>query len=613
MIGTALRNTALAALACILIAASALSGAQFSSAMYTAQSANGASTASAAADWTPPTVGIVDPGTPLKGAVTITATASDGETGVASVVLQKQVTGSGTWVTLCTTTTAPYSCAWNTVADADGSYDLRAIATDRAGYSTTSASVRLLVSNAFGIIMTDPGDALRGSVSLVATLQNANLLGLYNIRFEYSAGGTGAWTQIAGCLSILGSANCTQTWSTTGVASGSYDLRAVASPVLNPSAVVYSAVFSDVIVDNTRPAVTMTDPGSPLSGTVTLAASASDADSGMATVVIQYAPSGGSTWTTACTLTGAPYSCRFSTTALARGAYSFRAIATDVAGNTTTSASVTNRQVDNTISSVSLADPGAYLGGTASLTVDANSTAGVTSVTTQYAPTGTSTWTTICATSQSPYTCTWDTTSLPDGLYDLRAVLVDGTGKLTISTLVTGRRIDNTPVRGADVQTANTTGIAGRLDAGDTITYTFSKQMTLGSILPGWSGAATPVTLRLRDGGLVGTGNAGDTIDVLAGSTPVALGTVNLRGDYVKSGKTSTSNATMVATTATVNGSPVTVVTVTVGSLISGGALRTVTTASTMIWSPSGSATDLSGAACSTAPVSETGAADREF
>jgi len=121
------------------------------------------------------------------------------------------------------------------------------------------------------------------------------------------------------------------------------------------------------------------------------------------------------------------------------------------------------------------------------------------------------------------------------------------------------------------------------------------------------------VTLRLRDGGLLGTGAAGDTIDVLAGSTPVALGTVNLRGDYVKSGKTSTSNGTMVATTATVNGSPVTVVTVTVGTLISGGALRTVSTASTMIWSPSGTATDLSGAACSTAPVSETSAADREF
>ena len=44
-----------------------------------------------------------------------------------------------------------------------------------------------------------------------------------------------------------------------------------------------------------------------------------------------------------------------------------------------------------------------------------------------------------------------------------------------------------------------------------------------------------------------------------------------------------------------------------------GGALRTVSTASTMTWSPSGAATDLSGAACSTAPVSETGAADREF
>lgn len=613
MTGTTMRNAVLTVLACLLIVLPSLHGAQFSSAMYTAQSVNGTSAASAAADWTPPTVAVADPGT-LKGSVTISADAADAETGIASVVLQFRATGStGAWTALCTATAAPYRCTWNTTTVADGGYDLRAIATDRSGYSTTSVTVHTTVSNAFGITMADPGDVLRGTVALGATLQNANLLGLYTVRFEYAVSDGGTWKSLPGCLNLLGSANCSSSWLTTSVPSGTYDLRAVASPVLNPSNIVYSPVFADVIVDNTAPTVTMSDPGTPLSGTVTLSASAADADSGVASVAIQYAPQGGSTWTTACTVVQAPYTCRFNTTALARGSYSFRAVATDVAGISTTSATVSNRSVDNTISSISLADPGAYLSGTATLTMDANSTAGVVSVSVQYAVSGSGAWTTLCSTAQAPYTCTWDTTALGDGVYDLRSVLVDGTGKLTFSAIVSGRRVDNMPVRGLDVQTANGSGTAGRLDAGDRLMLTFSKQMATGSILSGWDGSATTVSLRLRDGSLLGTGSAGDTVDVLAGNASVALGSVNLRGDYIKPGKTSTFTATMTAATATVGGATVTTVTVSLDALAGGGALRTVSSASTMSWSPSGSATDLAGTPCSTTPVSETGPADREF
>ena len=608
MTGTALRSTALAVLACILIATSVLSGTQFSSAMFTAQSSNASSTASAAADWTPPAVDVVDPGTGLKDSVFISANALDGETGIATVVLQVQATGGASWTTLCTTTTTPYRCSWNTAAAVDGTYDLRAIATDRAGYTTTSAMVRTTVSNAFGVTLADPGEVLRGNVPLSATLQNISPLGVYSLRFEYAVAGSDNWKNVPLCWNLVAPYSCT--WATTGISDGAYDLRVAATRLLTTT---YSPVLTDIIVDNTAPAVTMIDPSTPLSGTVTLAATASDSGSGVATVALQYAPNGTSAWTTICTPAQAPFSCRFNTTTLTRGAYSFRAVATDYAGNVTTSAIVANRMVDNTISSVSLEDPGAYLAGTSALSVNANSTAGVTSVTVQYAPNGTTGWAAVCTLTQAPYACAWNTTTLADGLYDLRAVLIDGTGKQTISSVVSARRVDNTPVRGIDVQTANTTGIAGRLDAGDRMTFTYSKAMMTGSILPGWNGAATPVTLRLRDGGLLGTGSAGDTVDLLVGSTAVRLGTVNLRGDYVKSGKTSTSNATMTAATVTVNGAPVTVVTVTVGSLISGGALRTATTANTMSWSPSGSATDLSGAACSTAPVSETGALDREF
>lgn len=613
MTGTALRSTVLAVLLCALLAVSSLNGLRFSTAAFTSQSKNTVSTAGAAADWTPPTVSVVAPSGSLKGNATISVTAADGETGVQSVVLQMQPAGAAAWTTLCTVTAAPYSCTWQTTAVADGAYDLRATATDNAGYSTTSALARVSVSNAFGVVLADPGEALRGTVAMQATLQNSDPSGQYNVAIEYAVAGSEKWTAIGSCSSMLGSASCSRGWTTTGLASGSYDVRAKASPVLNSATIVYSVVYTDIIIDNAAPAAAMVDPGSPLSGTVTLTATASDADSGVASVAIQYQPTGGSAWTTACTMTESPYSCRFSTLVLPKGTYYFRAVATDVAGNTTTSTATAGRTIDNTVSSVSLEDPGAYLSGTATLTAQANSTAGVTWVTIQYAPAGTTGWTTVCAITAAPYSCPWNTTSVTDAAYDLRAVLVDGAGKTTLSATVLNRRVDNAPVRGFDVQTPNGTGTGGRLDAGDSITFTYSKQMNPASIAAGWNGGATTVTLRLRDGGLLGTGASADGIDVLVGNSAVNLGSVNLRGDYIRSNKTAQFTATMTAGTATVNGATVTTVRVGLTALASGGALRTATTTGSMIWTPSANATDLTGARSTTAPVSESGALDREF
>ena len=56
-----------------------------------------------------------------------------------------------------------------------------------------------------------------------------------------------------------------------------------------------------------------------------------------------------------------------------------------------------------------------------------------------------------------------------------------------------------------------------------------------------------------------------------------------------------------------------TVVTITLGSTTNSSSLRTVTTAATMVWTPSASATDLNKVPSSTAPVSELGTLDRDF
>ena len=375
----------------------------FSGATYVATTRNATSSVTAASDWTPPTVSVRSPGTSVKDTVTITADAADGESGIAQVVVQ-YLPENGSWTTLCTlagtTTTAPYTCSWNTTTVADGPYELRAVATDRAGYTTTSASVTTTVANKLVVTLASPGDVVKGlSVALNASVFGAGTL-TYKVDIQYALteATTPKWTTISTCTQLSSPFSCP--WNTTGLANVGYDLRAVAT---SGSSTATSALVVDVLVDNAAPAVTMADPGSPLRGTVTVAASASDAESGVASVALQYAVAGSSTWRDACTTTTAPYSCRFDTTTVADGTYQWRAVATDAAGNTIVSAVVGNRVVDNTVSSVSLTDPGTYLTGTVTLGAAANSTAGVTSVRIERAPAGGSSWTPVCTDATAPY------------------------------------------------------------------------------------------------------------------------------------------------------------------------------------------------------------------
>jgi plastocyanin len=162
--------------------------------------------------------------------------------------------------------------------------------------------------------------------------------------------------------------------------------------------------------------------------------------------------------------------------------------------------------------------------------------------------------------------------------------------------------VDNTAPRGSDIQTANFGSTVGRAEPGDTVTFTFSETMDPNTILAGWDGSATTVTVHFTNNG------TSDRLYIYdaAGATQLNLGTVRLgRTDYV-TGTVNFSGSTMEQ-----SGS---VITVTLGPTIDFP--TRVTTAGgngTMRWTPSNAALDPASNACSTANVNEGGTADREF
>ncbi|MBI3649321.1 MAG: hypothetical protein HY240_11335 [Actinobacteria bacterium] len=161
--------------------------------------------------------------------------------------------------------------------------------------------------------------------------------------------------------------------------------------------------------------------------------------------------------------------------------------------------------------------------------------------------------------------------------------------------------VDNTAPTGVDIQTADAGATVGKAETGDTITWTFSEQIDPVSILAGWTGAATTVTVRITNSGCA----PNDSLTVLdsAGTTTLPLGTPCLGGvNYVTATRTFTSS-TMVQTGSSI--------TVTLGT--PSGAVGTQATSTTMTWTPSSSALDPAGNACSTAAVTESGASDVEF
>ncbi len=190
----------------------------------------GTFTGNAVSDTSAPSNSLANPGSFIGGTISLDSTASDSSSGIASVVVQRSPAGAGTWTTVCTDTSSPYSCSLDTTTLTDGAlYDLRSIATNNAGLATTSTQSNKRVDNTAPTLtgFTVPAAPLSGSVTLSATSTDsgANSSGVGGVTFEVSPAGAGTWT--TACSDSSSPYSCS--YSTTALTNGSYDFRAVST------------------------------------------------------------------------------------------------------------------------------------------------------------------------------------------------------------------------------------------------------------------------------------------------------------------------------------------------------------------------------------------------
>lgn len=159
--------------------------------------------------------------------------------------------------------------------------------------------------------------------------------------------------------------------------------------------------------------------------------------------------------------------------------------------------------------------------------------------------------------------------------------------------------VDNTAPTALDVQIVNGTGTAGRPDNNDVITLTYNEQIDPQSVLAGWTGTALSVQVKATNGG---GGNDTVTIWNSTNTTQLNLGSIDLgRTDYITAPRTFTTSSLTVA------GGVITIV------MNGGTAGATAGGTGTLVWSPSASAYDAAGNACSATAANESGAADMDF
>jgi Bacterial Ig-like domain len=196
---------------------------------------------------------------------------------------------------------------------------------------------------------------------------------------------------------------------------------------------------------------------------------------------------------------------------------------------------------------------------------------------------------------------TWTTTAstLTAGTYTAQATQTDTAGNTGTSTANTFTVDTTKPTATSVVATNKSGGTAGKIESGDTVTFTYSEAIAPASVLSGWDGTSTTVRMRFTDNFTT------DSFTVLDSSSlaNVHLGSVATQGNYVSA--TTTFNSTMVMSA---DGKSVIVTLGTPGSV-----QLTAVTAKNMVWTVGSGITDLAGNAITTPATYTETDSDRDF
>jgi hypothetical protein len=196
---------------------------------------------------------------------------------------------------------------------------------------------------------------------------------------------------------------------------------------------------------------------------------------------------------------------------------------------------------------------------------------------------------------------TWTTTAstLTAGTYTAQATQADAAGNTGTSTANTFTVDTTKPTATSVVATNKSGGTAGKIESGDTVTFTYSEAIAPASVLSGWNGTSTTVRMRFTDNSTT------DSFTVLDSSSAanVHLGSVATNGNYVSA--TTTFNSTMAMSA---DGKSVIVTLGTPSSVQS-----TAVTAKNMVWTVGSGITDLAGNTITTPATYTETDSDRDF